>query len=128
MQSSIILFTPKRVNLYLVIKFQCTSPQVSGKGIKFSSPLNFIDIVHTQIYFFKAPSFTKMPLVTRVQHIWQVRKNLCQPTLTLCCYVTHLGNSTATRQQARPYTFNHKNSHTLPGANHCYALNGSSFR
>ena len=109
MQSSTILFTPKRVNLYLVIEFQCTSPQVSGKGIEFSSPFNFI--VHTQIYFFKATSFTTMPSVTLVQYIWQVRKNLCQPTL--CCYVTHLVNSTATGQQARPYTFNHKNSHTL---------------
>ena len=108
-QSSIILLAPKRVNLYLVIEFQCTSPQVSGKGIEFSSSFNFI--VHTQIYFFKATSFTKMPSVTLVQYIWQVRKNLCQPTL--CCYVTHLGNSTATGQQARPYTFNHKNSHTL---------------
>ena len=111
-QSSIILFTPKRVNLYLVIEFQCTSPQVSGKGIEFSSPFNFI--AHTQIYFFKATSFTKMPSVTLVQYIWQVRKNLCQPTL--CCYVTHLGNSTstATGQQARPDTSNHKDSHTLP--------------
>ena len=111
MQSSIILFTPKRVNLYLVIEFQCTSPQVSGKGIEFSSPFNFI--VHTQIYIFKATSFTTMLSVTLVQYIWQVRKNLCQPTL--CCYVTHLGNSTATGQQARPYTFN-KNLHiyTLP--------------
>ena len=109
-QSSIILFTPKRVNLYLVIEFQCTFPQVSGKGTEFSSTFNFI--VHTQIYFFKATSFTKMPSVTLVQFIWQVRKNLCQPTL--CCYVTHLGNSTSTGQQARLYAFNLKNSHTLP--------------
>ena len=109
-QYSTILFTPKWVSLYLVIEFQCTSPQASGKGIEFSSPFNFI--VHTQICFFKATSFTTMPSVTLDQYIWQVRKNLCQPIL--CCYVTHHGNSTATGQQARPNIFNYNNSHTLP--------------
>ena len=76
-QYSTILFTPKRVSLYLVIEFQCTSPQASGKGIEFSSPFNFI--VHTQICFFKATFGDTSPI-----HLASEKKPLPADLVLLC--------------------------------------------
>ena len=82
---------------------QWTPPQVSGKRIECSSSLIWIHTSHYHPIFTVSSSFTTTPLVTQVQHSWQVRKNLYQPNT--CWYVTHLGNLATTGHPARPNMF-----------------------